>query len=108
MRVGSAALVGLREEEVAGVIRGVGFDEQHVPIVALRQVVSDLGQPLMVEVQQLEIGCVIDYAQGVSCWILQEIADVFVDLLRHFLRLRVAGRWPDLGYKELEDIACCA
>ena len=62
VRVGPAALVGLREEEVAGVIRGVGFDEQHVPVVAIRQVVSDIGQPLVVEVQQFEIGLVIDYA----------------------------------------------
>ena len=108
VRVGPAALVGLRQEEVAGVIRGVGFDEQHIPVVALRQVIGHIGQPLMVEVQQLEIGRVIDYAQSVSPWILQEITDVLIDLLRYFLRLRVAGRRPDLRHKELEDIACCA
>ena len=33
---------------------------------------------------------------------------MFVDLLRHFLRLGVAGRRPDLRHKKLEDIACCA
>ena len=93
---------------MAGVIRGVSFDEQHVPVVALCQVSSHLGQPLVVKVQQLEIGVVIDYAQSVACWILQEIADVFVDLLRHFFRLCVPGSRPDLRHKKLEHIACCA
>ena len=50
----AAALIRLGQEEVAGVIGGVGFHQQQVPVAALTQVTGHIHQALVVEFQQLD------------------------------------------------------
>ena len=102
--VGAADLVGLRQEEVAGVVGGVGLDEEDVPLTRAGQVPGDVGEPLVVEVEELEVGVVVDDPEGVAGGVLQEVSDLLVELPRQRHRGGVSDSGPDLRHEELEAL----
>ena len=53
-------------QEVVGEVRGVGLDEEDVPRILRREVRGDVGQALVVEIKQLEVGIVVDETEGVA------------------------------------------
>ncbi len=90
---------------MAGVVRGVRFDEKHVPVAALRQIGRNVGEALVVEVEQLEVGVVVEDAQRVAQRVLDEGADLVRQLLGHAGRHGpVAAGRPDLRRQQLEAI----
>ena len=97
--------IGGAQEEVAGVVRGVGLRHQQVPVPGADEILRHVRQALVMEFEQLEIGIVVDQAEGVSRGILQEVAHVTVDLIGDGCGLRIAVGRPDLGDEELEGVS---
>ena len=65
---------------MARVVGSVRLRHQQVPIPRGRQILRHIRDPLVMELEQFEVGIVVDQAQCVTHRVLQEIPDVLVDL----------------------------
>ncbi len=102
--VRSAGPVHVPHPEVVRVVRGVGLHHEQVPLPRPRQVAGHVRDALVVKLQELKVGVVVDQAEGVPRRVLEEVPDAPVDLAGHALRVGVAVRGPDLRDEQLEHV----
>ena len=98
-RVCTAAPVHPPNKKVICVIRGVRFDHQEIPTPGPGKIVRNVGDSLMVKLQELKISFVIDQAEGIPGGVLQEISGVSVYFSCNAFWIGISVGRPDLGDK---------
>ena len=91
-------------EEVVGIVRSVGFRHQDVPIVVTSEHLGDIGDATVMEIAQFDVGFVVNETECVARGVLEEVAYLFVDLIRDFGRIRIPASRPDLGEEQFKVV----